>query len=75
MTVYETLFGTPEKAARSLGAMVLDATDLCYLVDALSEEREELRVRCMSCPYKYDRYGCEQRGMTLLECLRSEVSK
>jgi hypothetical protein len=72
MTIWETLFGTPEKAARALNEMALDTTDVCWLMDAVSEERKD---KCVSCLYEYDRYGCEQKDMTLVEWLNQEVSE
>ncbi len=72
MTIWETLFGTPEKAARALVEMALDTTDVCWLMDAVSDEREAKSWRCL---YAYDRYLCEQRDMTLVEWLNQEVGE
>lgn len=72
MTIYERLFGTPERTARAIEEMMLDRIDTCKLMDAL---REDIRVTCRNCLYEYDRYGCERKDMTVLEWLRQEVNE
>ena len=57
---YEKLFGTPERAARTL----VERLDVGVL--------EWCNNECESCPYEYDGYGCEQ-VLTLLEWLESEA--
>lgn len=70
MTIYETLFGTPERAAKTLDEMALSTLDYCYALDALTYDRE---TKCRNCLCDFDRYGCEQTGMTVLEWLEREV--
>lgn len=70
MTVYEALFGTPERAAKTLDEMALNSIDYCYALDALTDDREE---KCRNCPYDFDGYSCEQTGMTILQWLEKEA--
>lgn len=72
MTVYEALFGTPERAAKTLDEMALNALDYCCALDALTDDRE---VKCRNCPYDFGRYGCEQTDMTVLQWLEKEVAE
>ena len=72
MTVYEALFGTPERAAKTLDEMALNALDYCYALDALTDDRE---AKCRNCPYDFGRYGCEQTDMTVLQWLEKEVAE
>lgn len=60
MTNYENLFGTPERAARTLEERLgVSVIDWC--------NRD-----CANCPYEFDPYGCYQ-VLTLHEWLESEV--
>ena len=61
---YERLFGTPERAARTLEWMELDQINWCTSIPE----------GCRECPYEFDRYGCEPKTETLLEWLKSEVT-
>ena len=70
MTVWEALFGTPERAERAIDEMAADQIDFCYLMDAISDNRD---VKCAYCIYEYDPWGCERKDMTVLEWLKSEV--
>ena len=72
MTVYEALFGTPERTAKTLDEMELNEIDYCYALDALTDDRE---TKCRNCMYEYDRYGCEQTDMTILQWLNKEVDE
>lgn len=60
------LFGTPERAARTLEKFELDHLDWCYGTD-----------HCEKCPYefgRYDRYDCYlPDGFSLLEWLRGDA--
>lgn len=70
MTIWERLFGTPERTARTLDEMAPTSLDYCYMLDALTDDHE---VKCKNCMYESDRYGCYPREMTLLEWLNREV--
>lgn len=76
MTIYEALFGTPERAAKTLSddGMALDPIDSCWLTEVIHDGRQgHDSPRCRNCLYEYDRYGCERRDITLLEWLNQEV--
>ncbi len=66
MTIWEALFGTPERAANTLDNAALASIDYCCMLGEL---------KCANCPYEYDRYGCEHGGMTELEWLNREVEE
>lgn len=70
MTVWETLFGTPERTARTLEGM--DQIDVCYWMDDVNAGKRSPE-KCKGCLFEYDRYGCERKDMTDLEWLESEV--
>ena len=70
MTIWEELFGTPERTARTLPEVVLDSQDWCFLMDALSDDRE---AKCKNCMYECDGHSRELKGMTVLEWLNQEV--
>ena len=70
MTIYEALFGTPERAAKAIEECVLNQLDFCYLMDAFDVDQNE---KCNRCIYEFDRYGCERKDTTLLEWLGQEV--
>lgn len=72
MTMWETLFGTPERTAATLSEVVLNGVDFCLMLDALGDDVE---AKCRNCIYEYDRYGCEETGATMLEWLRMEVTE
>jgi len=72
MTVYEALFGTPERVAKTLDEMALNALDYCYALDALTDDRE---AKCRNCLYSCDGYSCEQTDMTVLQWLEKEVAE
>ena len=60
---YERLFGTPERAARTLEEFELDQLNWCRGTEY-----------CESCPYEFDRYGCYlPDGFELLEWLRGDA--
>lgn len=66
-TRYLKLFGTPERAARTLEAMELDSINWC------NDDSGNHRV-CKACPYEYDYYGCYlPDGFSLLEWLRGDA--
>lgn len=59
---YMRLFGTPERAARTLAEFELDQINWCRGMDSCD------------CPYEFDRYGCSlPDGFTLLEWLRGDA--
>ena len=70
MTIYEMLFGTPEKAAKSLECLVLDSLDHCDLGEII---RDNGHLKCANCRFDFDRYGCEWNGTSVLDWLKSEV--
>lgn len=61
---YSELFGTPERAARTLEEFFeLDRLDWCHGTEY-----------CESCPYEFDRYGCYlPDNFSLLEWLRGDA--
>lgn len=60
---YERLFGTPERAARTLEELELDQLNWCRGTEY-----------CESCPYEFDRYGCyPPDGFSLIEWLRGDA--
>ena len=60
---YSELFGTPERAARTLEEFELDQLNWCRGTEY-----------CESCPYEFDRYGCYlPDGFELLEWLRGDA--
>ena len=64
---YEKLFGTPERAARTLEAMALDSVNWC------NDDSGNYHV-CKECPYEYDYYGCHlPDGFSLLEWLKGDA--
>lgn len=57
------LFGTPERAARTMEGFELDQINWCRGTDC-----------CEKCPYEFDRYGCcLPDGFSLLEWLRGDA--
>jgi len=48
---WHELFGSPERAARTLARMDVDAFNWCVNSSGNPED-------CRSCPYEYDYYGC-----------------
>ena len=70
MTIYEKLFGTPERAAEMLdGADQIDMCDWMTTVSGVSYSPD----KCKLCRFDYDRYGCGWKDMTLFEWLMQEV--
>ena len=72
MTIWETLFGTPERTASTLE--YVDLIDACDFMAKVSKNKLPPE-KCEGCLFYYDRYGCEQKDMTLVEWLKSEVSE
>lgn len=70
MTIWEALFGTPERAAKTLNEMQLIDSDYCDMMDALSRDQD---TKCRNCAYEYVPYECEPRDMKYIEWLNSEV--
>lgn len=86
MTIYEKLFGTPERAARSLKEAALERYDYCYMMDVFGREWDDEHkgcyTKCMDCLYECDAYGCYLRddmnlndSTAMLEWLNREVSE
>lgn len=69
MTIWERLFGTPERTAKTLEG--IDQIDACWYMEAVYDG-EFQPERCKGCLYECGRYGCE-RKMDELEWLESEV--
>lgn len=60
---WHELFGSPERAARTLEEFELDQLNWCRGMD-----------RCEECPYEFDRYGCYlPDGFSLLEWLEGDA--
>ncbi|MBQ3339788.1 MAG: hypothetical protein IJG82_09415 [Atopobiaceae bacterium] len=72
MTVWEKLFGTPERTAQTLEGM--DQIDVCYWMDDVNIGKLPPE-KCEGCLFEYDRYGCERKDMTDLDWLRMEVER
>lgn len=72
MTIWERLFGTPERAARTIEYVdQIDACDWMGAVNAGTYPPE----KCRGCIFDYDRYGCESKDMSVLEWLTQEVGE
>jgi hypothetical protein len=64
---WHELFGTPDRAARTLESMSLDSFNWCRY-DA------EGQLACKACPYEFDCCGCcLPDGFALLEWLRGDA--
>lgn len=72
MTIWERLFGTPEATTKTLNEVVFGSQDFCWMLDALSSDKD---VKCRNCMYDYDGYGCEPKDMRIVEWLMQEVSE
>lgn len=72
MTIYEALFGTPERAAKTLIKADLNAMDYCFVLRVLSDDED---IRCKNCRYECNNYVCEPRDMTYLDWLKQEVAE
>lgn len=73
MTIYEALFGTPERAAKALMMADINTNDYCCMMFALSDDED---IRCKNCPYEYRvTHRCEPRDMTYLDWLKQEVAE
>ncbi|MBR3318737.1 MAG: hypothetical protein IKG21_13045 [Atopobiaceae bacterium] len=72
MTIWERLFGTPERAARTLEEAFLDSDAYCDMLDAIGD-RPTLAEKCANCYCYKDKYGeCRMSGLTALEWLSHE---
>ena len=70
MTVWEKLFGTPERTADIIDGC--DTIDMCdWMADITGINY--CPDKCKQCIYDFDRYGCERKDMSLLEWLTQEV--
>lgn len=78
MTIYERLFGTPERAARTIREIGpnIDQIDMCGIMDVFIDDDmvfgDDPR-KCAKCIYECDRYGCERKDITIAEWLAQEV--
>ena len=70
MTIWERLFGTPERTARTLYDADFSAVECCALLDTISVGSG---AKCRNCPYECTRYGCEPKDMKVVDWLMSEV--
>lgn len=70
MTIWEKLFGTPERTAQTLEDM--DQIDVCYWMDDVNIGKCTPE-KCEGCLFEYNRYGCTRKDMTNLDWLRTEV--
>lgn len=64
-TNHERLFGTPERAARTLESMSLDSSIWCRY-------DTEGQLACNACPYEFNPCGCYDL-IPLLEWLRGDA--
>lgn len=72
MTIWERLFGTPERAARTLEEADLDSDTCCDMLDAIGG-RPTTAEKCANCLYYIDEYDvCQRSGNTALEWLSHE---
>lgn len=69
MTIYERLFGTPERAAWALEEMMVDTIDICAFMDVFGDRD----AKCSNCICAYDGYSCERKDMSIAEWLATEV--
>ena len=72
MTVWEKLFGTPERAAESLD--YVDQIDACDWMKHVNKG-EFPPERCVGCIFDHDPYGCELKDMSISEWLNQEVAE
>ena len=72
MTIWEKLFGTPERTAQTLEGM--DQIDVCYWMDYVNVGKRPPE-KCEGCLFECDRYGCERKDMTDLDWLRTVVDE
>jgi len=72
MTIWETLFGTPERTAKTLG--YVDQIDACDFMASVREAKIPPE-RCEGCLFDYDHYGCGRTDMTLVEWLNQEMGE
>lgn len=70
MTIWERLFGTPERTAETIE--YVDQIDACDWMSRVNEDRFPPE-RCVGCIFDYGPYGCELKDMTLVEWLNQEV--
>jgi hypothetical protein len=70
MTIWEKLFGTPERTVQTLED--IDQIDACYWMDDVNIGKH-IPEKCEGCLFEYDRYGCERKDMTDLDWLRTEA--
>lgn len=68
MTIYEALFGTPERAARTLEEGLIDPNEYCDMMDALGKGYN----KCANCLYDYSAFACV-KDKTISEWLNCEV--
>lgn len=71
MTIWEKLFGTPERTAEAIDGS--DQIDLCCWMESVTNSIPP--KRCEQCLFECDRYGCYDKGMTLLDWLKQEVDE
>ena len=67
MTLYEALFGTLERTAKSIEFLRPSSIDWCDCIG-----NNDI-VTCADCPFEFDRFGCAQKDISVLDWLKSEV--
>ena len=72
MTIWEKLFGTPERTAQTLEC--IDQIDACCWMDYVNVGKRPPE-KCEGCLFECDRYGCERKDMTDLDWLRTVVDE
>lgn len=72
MTVWEKLFGTPERAAKTIE--YVDQIDACDWMGGVNADTYPPE-KCRGCIFDYDHYGCESKGMSVLEWLTQETDE
>lgn len=72
MTIWERLFGTPERAARTLEEAELEGYAYCYMLDAIGDRPTLAEKRANCCYYRDKRGACKISDHTSLEWLSHE---
>ena len=73
MTIWEKLFGSPERAARTIEDA--DQIDMCYWMDDVTDGNVRSPEKCRLCMFDYDRFFCERKDMSLVEWLSQEIGE
>lgn len=73
MTIWEMLFGTPERAAKALNNASIYAVEWCSIMRSALGEVNREDVMCENCPYENGPDDCEPRDMRWIDWLQQEV--